>query len=300
MSDPLAGRVAIVTGAGRGLGRSHALTLAREGAKVVVNDYGTDEHGGGTDATPAAQVVAEIRAIGGDATASAHDVADWQQAAQLVDLAVATFGDLDVLVNNAGILRDRTIAKMSEDEWDAVIRVHLKGHAAPMRRAFEYWRDQHQAGNARDRVVIHTSSLAGIAGNFGQGNYAAAKMGIVGLSRVAAIEGARYGIRSNALSPSAATRLAGGGALNDEGRRKLQEQFDPSRVSALVAWLARPDCPATSQVFHIGGGTLHVFAIPTVAHTLRSSAPWTSDSLDEILRSNLVEPIDARPLIGHD
>jgi NAD(P)-dependent dehydrogenase (short-subunit alcohol dehydrogenase family) len=249
------------------------------------------------DPGPAQEVVAEIRALGGEAVVSGHDISDWTQAGALIAHAIATFGDVHVLVNNAGILRDRTLANMSEGEWDAVVRVHLKGHAATTRHAFAYWRDRHQAGAAQDRVVIHTSSLAGLAGNFGQANYAAAKMGIVALSRVAAIEGAKYGIRSNAVSPSAATRLGTGRNLDEKERADLERRFDPRHVSSFVAWLARPDCPATSQVFHVGGGRVLVFAIPTVAHTFNKPDGWSTDELDALLRDQLVPPVPAETFI---
>src|ERR1700730_1837848 len=190
----LSRRVAIVTGAGRGLGRAHALRLAAEGAAVVVNDLGGDVHGDGQDLTPAQQVVQEICDGGGQAIASGHDVADWEQAEALIRLAVDRFGDVHVLVNNAGILRDRTLANMSEGEWDAVIRVHLKGHAAMTRHALAYWRDRSKGGHPISASIVHTTSIAAFAGSFGQANYTAAKMGIVGLSRVAALEGARYGV----------------------------------------------------------------------------------------------------------
>lgn len=265
---------------------------------VIVNDVGSDPRGAGSDPGPAHEVVAEIERGGGHAAVSGHDIGDWTQAGQLIEQAVSTFGDLHILVNNAGILRDRTIANMSEDEWDAVIRVHLKGHGATTHHAFAYWRDRHQAGDATDRVVIHTSSLAGLAGNFGQGNYAAAKMGIVGLSRVAAMEGAKYGIRSNVISPAAATRLAAGGrALDEKEREAIQKRFDPVHVSTLVGWLARADCPATSQVFHVGGGSIFVFEIPKAARSFSSPKGWTTDEVDGLLRDQLVQPVAAEAFI---
>jgi len=293
----LTGRVAIVTGAGRGIGRSHALTLARSGAKVVVNDVGTDPSGTGTDPGPAHDVVREIREAGGEAVVSGHDISSWSSAGELIQHAVSTFGDLHILVNNAGILRDRTIANMSEDEWDAVVRVHLKGHGATTHHAFAYWKDQHAAGKIADRVVIGTSSLAGLAGNFGQSNYAAAKLAIVGLSRVAAMEGAKYGIRSNVISPAAATRLAGGRNVPEAERAALLAQFDPKHVSAMVTWLAWPDCPATSQVFHVGGGHVLVFELPKVAKAISNPSGWTPEELDAQLRTSLVTPTPAENFI---
>ena len=286
-SSSLAGRVAIVTGAGRGLGRAHALALAAEGASVVVNDLGGDLQGRGTDLTPAQEVVREIAAAGGKAVVSGHDVGDWQAAAAMVDLAVKAFGDLHVLVNNAGILRDRTLANMSEEEWDAVIRVHLKGHAATTRHAMAYWRDRSKAGHAVAGSVVHTTSLAGIVGNFGQAAYASAKLGIVGLSRVAALEGAKYGVRSNAVSPSARTRIETSLQPPPAG---VFDVFDPANVSPLVAWLARADCPATNQVFQAYGNRVEVIGHSAIAVDLRTDGRWTTDALDAALRDKLPKP----------
>jgi NAD(P)-dependent dehydrogenase (short-subunit alcohol dehydrogenase family) len=193
----LDGRVAIVTGAGRGLGRSHAVLLARRGARVVVNDLGSDSGGSGRDDRPALDVVDEIRAFGGTAIANGDDVATWSGAESLVRAAIDEFGDLDVLVNNAGILRDRAIATMDEDDFDQVVRVHLKGHVAPTRFAAAHWRTQHKAGVARPRNLVHTSSTSGIYANPGQSNYGPAKSGIVTFSQIAAKELARYGVVSN-------------------------------------------------------------------------------------------------------
>jgi len=201
------GRVAIVTGAARGLGRAHALAFAAAGAAVVVNDYGVALDGTGADTGPAQQVVDEIVAAGGRAVDNGDDVADWAGAQRLVQTALDAFGRLDVLVNNAGFLRDRMLANLGEDEWDAVIRVHLKGHFAPMRHAAAYWRAESKAGRQPEARVINTSSGAGLLGSIGQGNYAAAKAGIATLSIVAAAEFARYGVTVNAIAPAARTRM---------------------------------------------------------------------------------------------
>ena len=283
----LAGRVAIVTGAGRGLGRAHALALAAEGASVIVNDLGGDLQGHGTDLTPAQDVVREITAAGGKAAVSGHDVADWQGAASLIDAAVKTFGDLHVLVNNAGILRDRTLANMSEEEWDAVIRVHLKGHAATTRHAMAWWRERSKAGHPVAGSIVHTTSLAGLVGNFGQAAYASAKLGIVGLSRVAALEGAKYGVRSNALSPSARTRIETSLKPPPPG---VFDVFDPANVSPLVAWLARADCPATDQVFQAYGDRVEVIGHSAIAVDVRTEGRWTVEALDRALRDTLPTP----------
>jgi NAD(P)-dependent dehydrogenase (short-subunit alcohol dehydrogenase family) len=296
--------VAIVTGAGRGLGRAHAVHLAAEGASVVVNDLGGDVHGQGSDNSPAEQVATEIRQQGGQAVASGHDVSDWEQAADLVALAVQTFGQLDVLVNNAGILRDRTLANMSADEWDAVIRVHLRGHAATTRHAMAYWRDCAKASRTVRASVINTTSVAAFTGNFGQANYSAAKAAILGLSRVVALEGARYGVRSNAVSPSARTRISAA-IPSDVGAPRARsidaeafDRLDPANVSPLIAWLAAEDCPANSQVFQLIGERLIVSSMSPIVHDLRATGRWTLEALDRELPSCLVEPLTVDDFLG--
>lgn len=290
----LDGRVAIVTGAGRGLGRAHALQLAELGAAVVVNDLGASLKGEGADMSPAQEVVQEIERNGGHAIVSGHDVASWDGAAALVALAVEAFGHLDVLVNNAGILRDRTFANMEEAEWDAVIRVLLKGHAAPTRHALAYWRDRAQAGEDLRPSVIHTSSAAGLAGNFGQANYSAAKIAVLALSRVVSIEGRKYGVRSNVVSPSARTRLtlASGKSRHDSGGPTVDatgwDPREPGNVSPVVAWLAQRDCPADSQIFHVTANRVHIVSMPRIVDTVTTSGRWTLDALDRALASRLV------------
>ena len=289
-------RVAIVTGAGRGLGRAHALYLAGQGAAVVVNDVGGTLDGGAEDGSPADQVVAEIRSSNGSAVASRHDVADWAQAQAVVELAICEFGDLHVLVNNAGNLRDRTLANLEEEEWDAVLRVHLKGHAAMTRHALTHWRRQAKAGMAVSASAIHTTSVAGFCGNFGQANYSAAKAGIVALSRVAAIEGAAYGVRSNAVSPSARTRFTLAISGSEERLRPPEDpsEFDfyaPENVSPLVGWLAEADCPATNQVFHMAGNRIFVVEIPTIAHLLEVEGRWSPAEFERRLAPRLAEPL---------
>ncbi len=286
MSRRLEGRVAVVTGAGRGLGREHALFLASHGARVVVNDLGSAVDGEGADRAPGEQVVDEILAAGGQAVFSGHDVSSWEEAGEMIRLALESFGDLHVLVNNAGILRDRTLANMTEAEWDAVIRVHLKGHAAPSHHAIRHWRRQAKSGQEVRASVVHTSSVSGLVGNFGQANYAAAKLGIVALSQVIATEVGHYGVRSNAISPSARTRLA----LTTPGVEELlqppedEEELDtyhPANVSPLVGWLAQEDCPVTRQIFHVIGNRILVVSMPGVVKTLESEGRWTLEQLDE-------------------
>jgi NAD(P)-dependent dehydrogenase (short-subunit alcohol dehydrogenase family) len=297
MSGTLEGRVAIVTGAGRGLGRAHALYLAAEGADVIVNDLGGDVHGLGADPTPAQRVVAEILARGGRAAVSGHDVADWTQARQLITQAVDTFGGLDVLVNNAGILRDRTLANMTEDEWDAVIRVHLKGHAAPTAHALAFWRDRTKAGHPVRASVIHTTSVAAFTGNLGQANYSAAKAAVLALSRVVSLEGGRLGVRSNAVSPSARTRITTGVEDGDAVVEEFDE-MDPANVSPLIGWLAERDCPADSQIFHISGNRIVVLAMPPIVHELRSEGRWTREALARELPARLVPPPSLEGYLG--
>jgi NAD(P)-dependent dehydrogenase (short-subunit alcohol dehydrogenase family) len=247
------GRVAIVTGAGRGIGREHALMLAEHGAAVVVNDVGGAPDGSGSDATPAEEVVAEIEAMGGRAVANADDVADWDGAKSMVDQAVDAFGRLDVLVNNAGILRDRMLVNMSETEWDAVVRVHLKGTFAPARHAAEHWRNLAKAGEEIDARIINTTSVSGIYGNIGQTNYGAAKMGIAGFTIIAALELARYGITVNAISPGALTRLTEG--LRAEPPTEAQrEAQSPRWIAPICTWLASPlSKNVTGRVFQVHG-----------------------------------------------
>lgn len=293
MSGRLSGRVAIVTGAGGGVGRAHALRLAAEGASVVVNDLGCDLSGEGANDSAAAKVVEEIRSGGGKAIMSGHDVGDWAQAEAMIRLAIDTFGDLHVLVNNAGIVRDRMLANMSEAEWDAVVRVHLKGHAAPARAALAWWRGEAKAGRQQDRSIIHTSSLSAYRGSFGQANYASAKMGVIALSRVIALESAAIGVRSNVISPAARSRLGESAPGVAEILKKHEgaefDYFDPANVAVLIAWLAGADCPANQQIYHIGGSDLFVFSLPPIVHHLKSEGQWSLDALDRLVPEHLVD-----------
>ncbi len=261
MSGLCAGRVVIVTGAGRGIGRAHALAFAAEGAAVVVNDVGVGLDGtGGESAAGAARSWREIEAAGGRAVANADDVADWAGAERLSRTALDTFGRLDVLVNNAGFLRDRMLANLSEDEWDAVIRVHLKGHFATMRHAAAYWRAESKAGRQPDARVINTSSGAGLLGSVGQGNYAAAKAGIVGLTLVAAAEFARYGVTVNAIAPAARTRMTEQAfAATMAAPADGFDAMAPENVSPLVVWLGSTESAGvTGRVFEVEGGSVSV------------------------------------------
>jgi NAD(P)-dependent dehydrogenase (short-subunit alcohol dehydrogenase family) len=276
----LDGRVAIITGAGRGLGREHALLFAAEGAKVVVNDLGGDSHGSGADATAAQQTVADIVAAGGEAVVNGDNVADWDGAERLVRQAVDTFGDLHVLVNNAGILRDRVIINMTEAEWDAVIAVHLKGHFCPTRHAATYWREQTKAGKEVRASIVHTSSTSGLFSNPGQANYDSAKSGIATFSQVCAKELTRYGVRSNAIAPGARTRLTletpGLGdmvkAPDDPGAFDV---WEPANVSPFVAYLATEDCPITGETFLVQGGVVQRVKSWSTAEKIDKGDRWT-------------------------
>jgi NAD(P)-dependent dehydrogenase (short-subunit alcohol dehydrogenase family) len=255
------GRVAVVTGAGRGIGRGHALELARQGARVVVNDVGGDIGGRSRSTAPADAVVAEIRADGGEAVANHDDVSDWEGAGRLVQQAVQSFGRLDVVVNNAGILRDRMLVNMSMEEWDDVIRVHLRGSFAMVRRAAEHWRERTKSGEENDARVINTTSASGLFGNVGQANYGAAKAGIAALTIIAAQELGRYGVTVNAINPGARTRMtqqANPGAYQPVEAGAF-DVSDPENIAPLVAWLACPESShVTGRVFTVRGGQIRV------------------------------------------
>jgi NAD(P)-dependent dehydrogenase (short-subunit alcohol dehydrogenase family) len=250
----------IITGAGRGIGRAHALAFASEGAKVVVNDIGVALDGRGESTGPAAEVVDAIRAAGGEAVANSDDVADWNGAARLVQTALAAFGRLDVVVNNAGFVRDRMFVSTSEEEWDAVIRVHLKGHFCVARHAATHWRDRAKAGDKLDARIINTSSGAGLQGSIGQGAYSAAKAAITTLTLVQAAELRRYGITANAIAPAARTRMTE--TVFAEMMAQPVSGFDamaPENVAPLVVWLGSAESrDVTGQVFEIAGGKLNV------------------------------------------
>jgi NAD(P)-dependent dehydrogenase (short-subunit alcohol dehydrogenase family) len=252
------GRVAIVTGGGRGIGREYCLMLAAEGAKVIVNDLGGTADGSGADLTPAQEVVAEIQAMGGEAMVNGADVSNWDQAKAMVDQAISSYGKLDILINNAGILRDRMLANMSEAEWDAVIQVHLKGTFAPARHAAAYWRDLNKTtGQPVNGRIINTSSVSGIYGNIGQSNYGAAKMGIAAFTIIASRELRRYGVTVNAIAPGALTRMTEnlGGPVTDQRR----ERMNPRWIAPIAVWLASEQSSEVSgRVFEASGDILAI------------------------------------------
>jgi NAD(P)-dependent dehydrogenase (short-subunit alcohol dehydrogenase family) len=288
----LDGRVAIITGAGRGIGREHALLFAAEGAKVVVNDLGGGLDGSSAEATPAEEVVAEITAMGGSAVANHDNVATWDGGERLIKSALDAFGDLHVLVNNAGILRDRVLVNLSEEDWDAVINVHLKGHFVPTRHAATYWREQAKAGKVVKASVINTSSTSGLLGNVGQSNYGAAKSGIASFSLIIAEELGRYGVRVNAIAPAARTRMTESTpGLSDYVVKPTDaavfDVWDPANISPLVATLAMEDCAATGQVFFVQGGTVRKFQNWTMTETLENNDRWSVSELARQLPSLL-------------
>jgi NAD(P)-dependent dehydrogenase (short-subunit alcohol dehydrogenase family) len=283
--------VVVVTGAGRGIGRAHALAFAAEGAPVVVNDV---------DADAAAEVVAEIETVGGKAVANTSDVADWAGAKELIGTALEQFGRLDVLVNNAGFLRDRMLVNLAEDEWDAVIRVHLKGHFAPLRHAAEYWRAEAKAGRTPSARVINTSSGAGLLGSVGQGNYSAAKAGIAGLTVVAAAELARYGVTVNAIAPAARTRMTEG--VFADAMARPDEGFDamaPENVSPLVVWLGSEESShVTGRVFEVEGGKVSLAQAWRHGPAVDKGARWDPAELGPVVKELLERAPEPEPVYG--
>ncbi|MFD6393279.1 SDR family oxidoreductase [Nocardia sp. NPDC060259] len=295
-----AGRTVIVTGAGRGIGRAHALAFAAAGARVVVNDVGTALDGAETTETPAQQVVDEIVAAGGEAVANYDDIADWEGARRLIRQAVDTFGGLDVLVNNAGFVRDRMLVNLGEDEWDAVVRVHLKGHFATMRHAAEYWRGESKAGRPVDARVINTSSGAGLQGSVGQGNYGAAKAGIAGLTLTASAEFGRYGVTVNAIAPAARTRMTE--TVFAETMAAPDSGFDamaPENISPLVVWLGSTESAGvTGRMFEVEGGKV------ALAQGWRHGAPvdrgarWNPAELGPVVAELIEKSVAPEPVYG--
>jgi NAD(P)-dependent dehydrogenase (short-subunit alcohol dehydrogenase family) len=279
----LDGRVAVITGAGRGLGREHALLFAAEGAKLVINDLGGGPDGSGSDATPAQQVVEEVRAAGGEAVANSDDVTSADGAQRMIQQAIDEFGALHVLVNNAGILRDRTIVNMTDGEWDDVIRVHLRGHFMPARAAARYWREQSKAGNNLQPSLINTTSTSGLFNNPGQSNYGSAKTGIATLTIIAQRELGRYGVKVNAIAPAARTRLTlGTPGISEAILQPPAEGFDamdPANVSPFVAYLATADCPIKGRIFYVAGGGVHLFQPFAIVDSITKEGRWTVQEL---------------------
>lgn len=280
-------RVALVTGAGRGIGREHALLLARLGASVVVNDLGGSNEGAGTDVGPAQQVANEIVAAGGKAVANTDNISTWDGAKSLVDQAISEFDGLDIVVNNAGILRDGFVASMDEAQWDTVIAVHLKGHFSVLRHAAGYWKDQTKAGKSVNAAVINTASASGtFMPNAGQSNYGAAKAGIAALTEVAALELERYGVRVNAIAPVARTRLTlatpGMGAIFAEEVPEGEfDAFNPANIAPIVAYLADEKCPLTGKVLAVQGGAVTLLQGWNSVETVEIDGPWLLDELPD-------------------
>ncbi|MFL4901812.1 SDR family oxidoreductase [Streptomyces sp. MMS24-I2-30] len=301
MTGLCSGRVTVVTGAGRGLGRAHALAFAAEGAKVVVNDLGVGVDGTGGAAGPAHEVVDEIRARGGEAVAHAGDIATADGAASLVATAVGAFGRLDTLVNNAGFLRDRMLVNLDEDDWDAVVRVHLKGHFLPLKYAAAHWRAEAKAGRAPEARVINTSSGAGLLGSVGQGNYSAAKAGIVGLTLVAAAELGGYGVQVNAIAPAARTRMTEQ-TFADTMAAPGPGGFDamaPENVSPLVVWLgSAASAGVTGRVFETEGGRITVMEGWRPGPTADRGARWSPAEAGEAARKLLADAVPPQPVYG--
>ncbi|MFE0380689.1 SDR family oxidoreductase [Streptomyces inhibens] len=301
MTGICTGRVAAVTGAGRGLGRAHALALAAEGAHVVVNDLGVAPDGAGTSAGPAQQVADEIRAAGGRAVAHTGDITTTDGAASLVTTALDAFGRLDALVNNAGFLRDRMLVNLDEDDWDAVIRVHLKGHFLPLRYAAAHWRAEAKAGRRPDARVVNTSSGAGLLGSVGQGNYSAAKAGILGLTLVAAAEMDRYGVQINAIAPAARTRMTER-TFADTMAAPAEGEFDamaPENVSPLVVWLSSTASDGvTGRVFGAEAGRITVMEGWRPGPTADKGGRWTPTEAGETARTLLAAAEVPQPVYG--
>jgi NAD(P)-dependent dehydrogenase (short-subunit alcohol dehydrogenase family) len=294
------GRVVIVTGAGRGIGREHALGFAREGASVVVNDLGVAADGTGANSGPAQQVVDEIQALGGIAIANTDDIADWEGARRLVRSAVDAFGDLDVVVNNAGFVRDRMLFTTSEEEWDAVIRVHLKGHFAVTRHASEYWRARSKAGEVVDARIVNTSSGAGLMGSVGQGAYSAAKGGIAALTLVEAAEMARYGVTANAIAPAARTRMTE--EVFGDRMQAPESGFDvndPANISPLVVWLGSSESAGvTGRMFEVEGGSISVADGWQHGPGLDKGARWDPAEVGAVVHKLLAQAPTPAPVYG--
>ena len=298
------GRVVIVTGAGRGIGREHALAFAAEGAKVVVNDLGAGIDGSDVGEHPAEQVVAEIKAAGGEAVVNGNDISSWEGARELVKQAIDTYGGLDVLVNNAGFLRDKMLVGMSEEDWDKVTGVHLKGHFAPLRHAAEYWRAESKAGRPRAARVINTSSGAGLFGSVGQGNHATAKAGIALLTIQTAAEMKGYGVTANAIAPAARTRMTTSAGEGMAAQMAAPEDgsfdaMDPANISPLVVWLGSEESgDVTGRVFEVEGGKVTVCDGWQRAASEDKGAKWDPAELGSVVPRLLTESPAPVPVYG--
>ncbi|KJK16376.1 short-chain dehydrogenase [Burkholderiaceae bacterium 16] len=297
-------RVVVITGAGRGLGREYALEFARHGAKVVVNDLGASADGTSAASGPAHQVVEEIRAMGGQAIANEDDVADWEGAGRMIQAAIETFGGLDVLINNAAILRDRMLVNMPVEDWDAVMRVHLRGTFVPMRHASTYWRDESKAGRQRKARVINTSSSAGLFGNIGQTCYGAAKAGIAAMSNIAAEELGRYGVTVNTIYPSGTTRHTE--HLLKSGRLQVStnavegfDAFDPANVAPLIVWLGSEESDSvTGRVFGSRGGRITVAEGWRAGPRIEKAGRWEVAELGALMPDLVASAAPAANLDG--
>ena len=292
-----------MTGAGRGIGRAHALEFARQGASVVVNDVGAELDGTGGSTSPAQQVVADIEALGGRAVVNGDDVADWDGAQRLVQTAVEAFGGLDVVVNNAGVVRDRMFANAGEDEWDIVVRVHLKGHFAVARHAASYWRDQAKAtGSPVDARIVNTTSAAGLMGSIGQAAYSAAKGGIASLTLVQAAELGRYGVTANAIAPAARTRMTETVFADMMATPDDPDAFDvmsPDNVSPLVVWLGSSESAAvTGRVFEVEGGKVSLADGWQHLEAVDKGARWEPDELGPVVESLVTKAPPPTPVYG--
>ena len=293
-------RVVIVTGAGRGIGREHALELARQGAKVVVNDIGVELDGSGGGEGPAAEVVQAIHDRGSEAIANGADVADWQQTGELVKQTLDAFGRLDVVVNNAGFVRDRMFVSCSEEEWDAITRVHLKGHFCLARHAAEHWRNESKAGKPVDARIINTSSGAGLQGSVGQSSYSAAKAGIATLTLIQAAELGRYGITSNAIAPSARTRMTE--EVFADMMKAPETGFDamsPANIAPLVAWLGSAESKDVSGcIFEVSGGEISIADGWRTGPNVDKGARWEPDEVGAAVHDLLAKRVEPQKVYG--